>query len=577
MPFNINKLFDLFTKKQKINFFVLIILSLINIFLEIISIGLLIPLLSSFTGDKSFFKDSFEKFGINVDFINQVSFEQIILTLLAVYILKFVFLLFFAYFKNNFFFSFQLDLIDRLFCEYVKRSYIFHVYSNSAKIIKDFLEEVHHVSIGFMGSILSVIIETLLITSLLTFLLFVQTQYTIFVLIITAIISFLVFIILKNKISSLGLKREKYNLINLKNINQALGGIKEVKIFRKENEVINNFKTNSQNLKNTNWFISFYNETPRIFFELISLCSFLIILFAFVKLDFSFVEIISYFVIIFAIFIRIMPSINKLIVSYVNITINKRATDVLHKELIQNDNKLELNLNNNNSKEIKFNNEIIIDNLSFKYSSNNEQVLNKINLNIQKGEIFGIIGQTGSGKSTLIDLLIGLLDPTNGKILVDGIDIKENKLNWFEKIGYVPQNMYLNDDSIKKNIAFTYDENKIDNEKVIDSAKKAKITDLIYNREDKLEARVGERGNLLSGGQKQRLGLARALYQNTSEILVLDEFTSALDKETEEEIMQEIINFRKNKTIIMSTHKQNLLNYCDKIYDIEKNKLINNS
>ena len=151
--------------------------------------------------------------------------------------------------------------------------------------------------------------------------------------IITAIISFLVFIVLKNKISSLGLKREKYNLINLKNINQALGGIKEVKIFRKENEVINNFKTNSQNLKNTNWFISFYNETPRIFFELISLCSFLIILFAFVKLDFSFVEIISYFVIIFAIFIRIMPSINKLIVSYVNITINKRATDVLHKSL----------------------------------------------------------------------------------------------------------------------------------------------------------------------------------------------------------------------------------------------------
>ena len=141
----------------------------------------------------------------------------------------------------------------------------------------------------------------------------------------------------------------------------------------------------------------------------------------------------------------------------------------------------------------------------------------------------------------------------------------------------MPQNIYLNDDSIKKNIAFTYDENKIDNEKVIDSAKKAKITDLIDNREDKLEARVGERGNLLSGGQKQRLGLARALYQNTSELLVLDEFTSALDKETEEEIMQEIINFRKNKTIIMSTHKQNLLNYCDKIYDIEKNKLINNS
>ena len=235
------------------------------------------------------------------------------------------------------------------------------------------------------------------------------------------------------------------------------------------------------------------------------------------------------------------------------------------------------NFSRNRIKNFIKTNNLMINNLVVSDPSKKINHGDKINLNIRKGEIFGIIGQTGSGKSTLIDLLIGLLDPTNGKILVDGIDIKENKLNWFEKIGYVPQNMYLNDDSIKKNIAFTYDENKIDNEKVIDSAKKAKITDLIDNREDKLEARVGERGNLLSGGQKQRLGLARALYQNTSELLVLDEFTSALDKETEEEIMQEIINFRKNKTIIMSTHKQNLLNYCDKIYDIEKNKLINNS
>ena len=330
-------------------------------------------------------------------------------------------------------------------------------------------------------------------------------------------------------------------------------------------------------MKNTNWLISFYNETPRIFFELISIISFLLILFAFVKLKFSFVEIISYFVIIFAIFIRIMPSINKLIVSYVNITINKRATDVLHKELVQNKNKTKTISNNNNSKEIKFNKEIIIENLSFKYHSNNENVLDNINLNIRKGEIFGIIGQTGSGKSTLIDILIGLLDPTNGQIQVDGINIKENKLNWYEKIGYVPQNMYLNDDSIKKNIAFTNDENKIDKERVIDSAKKAKITDLIDNREDNLEARVGERGNLLSGGQKQRLGLARALYRNTSEILILDEFTSALDAKTEEQIMKEIINIKNNETIIMSTHKQNLLNYCDKIYDIEKNKLIKNS
>lgn len=569
---SLSKLFSIFSKRQKINFFCLIFLSIINIFFEILSISLLVPLLSTFTEDKSFLNNFFEK--INLEFINEMNFQDIIIILLLIYFIKFIFSLFFAYYKNNFYFLFQMDLMNKLFNEYIKRNYLFHVRSNSAKIIKDFLEEIHHVSIGFMGSVVSVVIEVLLIFSLIVFLLIFQTQYTIYVLAITSFVSFFVFFVLKKKISNLGHNREKFNLINLKNINQALGGIKEIKIFQKEDEIINNFKVNSKNLKNTNWLISFYNETPRIFFELISLSSFLIILYIFVSLGYSFVEIISYFVIIFAIFIRIMPSINKLIVSYVNLTINNRALEILYTELIINKNSIDI-LPVTKPK-LNFEKKIRINNLSFKYDKNSDYIFKNINLEIYKGEILGIIGQTGSGKSTLLDLIIGLLKPSEGNILVDGNSIEENSVEWFKKIGYVPQNMYLNDDSIKKNIAFTYQDNNIDNDRILAVAEKSKINQMIKNKKNKLETRVGERGNMLSGGQKQRLSLARALYQNYAEVLIFDEFTSALDTTTENEIMNEIINSQKEKTIIMSTHKQNLLKYCDKIFNIETNETILN-
>ena len=571
---NIKKLYSLFTKSRKKNFILLITLSLMGTIIEIFSIGLLIPLVSSFSGDVSIINNLFSKFNINNEVWKFLNFENTILILLAVYVIKFIFLISFSFFKNNFFFSFLLELIDKLFTSYIKRPYLFHVSSNSATIIKNFSEEIHHASNGYLGAIVSIITETILITILLIFLLFLQTKTTIIVLSLTGIICFLIFSVLKRKIGNLGRDRENYNFLNLRNIIQALGGIKEIKIFQKENEVIDNFEKNSTKLKNVNWLISFYNEVPRVFFEFLAVCSFLTILYLFVNLGYSFSAIISYFVIIFAIFIRIMPSTNKLIVSLVNITVNKKSIQLIYNELNSKLISIENNTKINNEK-INFKSKIEIRNLSFKYGMENKEVIKNINLQINKGEIFGVIGETGSGKTTFIDLLIGLLEPTKGGILSDGKNIRLNRVDWFNKIGYVPQNIYLNDESIKKNIAFTSVETLIDEEKVLVAAKKSKLLELVQNKKDRLNFRIGERGNLLSGGQKQRLGIARALYNN-SEILVLDEFTSALDEITEKEIMKEISIFKGQKTVILSTHKPSILKYCDRIYDIKNNTISKN-
>jgi ABC-type bacteriocin/lantibiotic exporter with double-glycine peptidase domain len=266
-----------------------------------------------------------------------------------------------------------------------------------------------------------------------------------------------------------------------------------------------------------------------------------------------------------------MPSINRLVVSYINITVNKKSLNVIFEELLENTT-LELN-KPKTCKKIHFDKSIVIKNLTFYYENNENKIFDKFNLEIKKGEFIALIGATGSGKTTLIDLIAGLLSPNDGEILSDNENIENNKNGWLNKVGYVPQNIFLNDDSIEKNIVFTTEEEKVDRNKVVEVAKQSQIYEFITSKKDGLNTIVGERGAKLSGGQKQRIGIARALYNN-SEILILDEFTSALDIKTEEEILQELSKLKKNKTIIISTHKSDILKHCDKVFDVKNKNFI---
>jgi ABC-type multidrug transport system fused ATPase/permease subunit len=561
----LTKIFVLFSKNQKINYIFLILFSLIGIILELVSIGLLIPLIASLSDKKNMIIEFLNKIGLSDDLSSYVEFENILLFLFFTFVLKFLFLTLLSFIKNRFITGFQIDLMNKLFESYLFRDYLFHKSSSSAKFIRDINQEVHHVSVGFMGSLTTIIIELITISFLSSFLLFFQTKNTIFVIFFAFLITFLIYSFLKKKISNFGELREKINLLNIENIIQAFGGIKEIKIFRKEKDIIQNFKSNSKNIRKLNFLISFFNETPRIFFEFIAVTVFLSVLFIFVRSDYSFIEIVSYFTIVLAIFIRLMPSINRLIVAYVNITINKKSLKLILREL-NNTNK---NINIHLKDKINFTNSISIKNISFRYNNNEKDIFKNFSLDIKKGEFIALIGDTGSGKSTLLDLITGLLNPYKGKICVDDLNIKNFKVNWFNKIGYVPQSIFLNNSSIGKNIAFAVNNEEYSRENVIDAAKKSQILNFINSKRKKLNTIIGERGSKLSGGQKQRLGIARALYFN-SEVLILDEITSSLDTNTESLIIDEISQLKRDKTIIMSTHRESLLKNCDRVYDVNK-------
>jgi ABC-type multidrug transport system fused ATPase/permease subunit len=217
-------------------------------------------------------------------------------------------------------------------------------------------------------------------------------------------------------------------------------------------------------------------------------------------------------------------------------------------------------------------NEINISHLSFKYPNNNENTLQDVNLKIRYGESIGIIGKTGEGKSTIVDLICGLLKPHEGSILVDDNDIQKNLKSWQQKIGYVPQNIYLLDDSIKENIIFGRKEDNDTNKKLNDAIKLAQLDKLISDLPKGLNTFVGDRGTRLSGGQVQRIGIARAIFNN-SQVLIFDEATSALDVETEKNFIDDIYKLKTKKTLIIISHRISSLERCDRIYNL-KNKSI---
>ena len=212
-------------------------------------------------------------------------------------------------------------------------------------------------------------------------------------------------------------------------------------------------------------------------------------------------------------------------------------------------------------------------NLSFNYNTEKPNILKDINLTVKSGDLVGIIGQSGEGKSTLIDLILGLLKPTKGSIIINEYDNYYNSSSWKNKIGYVPQNIFLTDDTLKRNIAFGVEDELINENQIYNAINSAQLGDLVKNSNEGIETIVGERGIKLSGGQRQRIGIARALYHNP-EILILDEATSSLDVKTEKEVMKSINLLSKSKTIIIATHRLSTVENVDYLYKVEKGKLI---
>ena len=265
---------------------------------------------------------------------------------------------------------------------------------------------------------------------------------------------------------------------------------------------------------------------------------------------------------------KILPSGNRLLLAFQNMRFHYQGLKILRKELDEIYNSKKIQIKNNYQENMKLKEKILISNLSFRYKIRDQIILNDINFEINKNETVGIIGESGSGKSTLMDIIIGLYKPTTGVILCDGKDINLNLRSWYKNIGYVPQNIQLFDNSIKMNIAFGVEKEKIDTDRIFECLKMTKLDRWVNSLSDGLETLVGDKGIRISGGQRQRIGIARALY-NRPNILFFDESTSSLDLKTEDELMTEVNTLLKDITKIIISHRMDTLKNCNKIFLIK--------
>jgi len=416
--------------------------------------------------------------------------------------------------------------------------------------------------------------ETLISIGIICVLFYVDFLGTIIILSSVSGFGLVIFLFSKRKINILGQNRIIFDGQINKHVYQGLFSAKDVKILDRENDLIEQVNDNVSKLSRVNQIFQFLAGLPKFLFEILIVFVFVTLVIFMISINRDMIEIVQYLGVFAIASFRIVPAAIRIFTAMQQIKYRQPTVNLLSEELNLNTDSFEYeNTKTKNSKiSKKFNNKINLSNLNFTYPSRQEFSLSDISMTIKKGDFIGIVGQTGSGKSTLINLFTGLLKPKSGKIEVDECDIFSGLSDWHRKIGYVPQSIYLTDDTIKKNIAFGLKESDIDHNLINQAVEKANLNELLQNLPNGIETFVGEKGIRISGGQLQRVGIARALYRNP-EILVLDEATSSLDFITEKKIMDSIQLLKREKTLIIVTHRLSSVENCDKVFFIDKGKI----
>lgn len=572
----IKKFFYILNSDQKKRSFYLIILLICCSFLEILGISAFLPVINLISGSQeklSYYNNFLSNyFGYlqTVDANNLLIFFIFLIFILQ--FLKLLFLLFTSKIQSNLINNISSFISKNLFNNFIHQDYSFFLKNNSSILINKILNETQHLVNNCLSASFIIFSEFLIMLSMCALLFYYNPKS--FLLSFFSLFFFsLIFIFMtKKNIVHLSKTRQEYQAFCIKELQEGFRAIKDIKMFNKEKEFFLKFNSKIDTYSKCAAKIQYISMLPRLFLEFITI---LVMLFLVVFLFFSGSPL-SDILVLLALYalaaFRILPSINRLLSSYQSLSFGLLSLDTIYNDYKFFSNNKVKNSIVSESKKIFFKKSIDLKNITFVYSQNKKVILNNVSLSISANTTVGIIGESGSGKTTLIDIIVGLLKPSSGKILVDGKEINFDEYQWKNNIGYVPQNIYLLDDSIKKNIAFGYQDFHIDEENIISSSNISETDEFVKLLPKKYDTIVGEAGVNLSGGQKQRIGIARAFYNN-SNFIALDEATSSLDFETEEKIMSNIFKMKEFKTILISAHKLALLKNCDYIYEVKNGEV----
>ncbi len=568
----LKNLYSHINSRRKLQFFLLLLLTIFTGFTEILSIASIVPFIKLVTE---------QGFSVQSVFISKIinlenKQEAIMITGL---------LFSFLFFVNSFsrigliYITSRLsqiiaaELSVKLYEAKLYDTYSNHISKNSNALIAAVTQKVFQIAITISG-VITFISGTVICFCIIVVLIWVNPKIMILSISFFGALYFLIIKLGKETIRRSGqIVNDTQNII-VKNLQNGLGAIRDIILDKTQSYYLNNFQKDSFLKARKQALIEFIQNSPRYIFESMGIALFVILLIFWSEPSNSSEEISTIFPTLAALAIgsqRILPLLNQLYVNFLNVKSTIYQIDEVVTSLNEFSDKQEKN-NNIKNLDINFNKSILFQNVSFSYD-NKKIIFDDINLEIKKGSKIGFIGKTGEGKSTFLDLLMGLLEPNKGSIYIDNkkLEIQTYK-SWQSKISHVPQNIFLSNSTFFENIAFGIDFDKIDMQKVELASKKSQIHEFITKDVQGYSRNVGERGIRLSGGQIQRIGLARALYKD-AKLIIFDEATNSLDSETEKLIMNELYSLGGDLTMIIVAHRINTLEKCDKIYEIKDNKI----
>lgn len=495
------------------------------------------------------------------------------IALVSIFIIKSAYIITYNYYEARYIYNRRYLLSHRLMSSYMQAPYTFHLQRNTAELLRNITNEVSVFSNIVITNLLKMSREGVMALGILVFLLSMEPLITLLIVLLSGLGAGSFILFNRKKMKEFGEEEQERRGKMIKAVNEGLGGIKAARVLNREDEFIEKFRIEAQISTRLLAYIKFIQQIPKPVAETTAVIGMLLISVILVWQGRDMSVIIPILTLFAMATVRLMPSVQQLSSMYTNLRYNMVSIEPVYndlKELEQYRNRFLAD--RKNKKRIQLEKQIEVRDVWYQYPGSEEQALNGVSFTIPKGTAVGFVGESGAGKTTIVDLLLGLLEPRKGVINVDGKNIHTNLSAWQRNIGYIPQSIYLADDTLRRNIAFGLSDKDIDEEKVRQAVKLAQLDTMVERLPLGLDTVTGEQGTRISGGQRQRVGIARALYHDP-DVLVMDEATSALDNVTEKQITEAIEALKGDRTIIMIAHRLTTVQNCDTLYLMKEGRI----
>ena len=570
------EIYGLLNVGERRRIIVLFSLMVVGMGLEMLGIGLIIPAVTLLLQTAP--SETYPPLAVVVEMLGQPTQVQLItggmLLLVGVYLVKALFLGFLAWYQNDFAFGVQRHISRELFATYLYQPYAFHLQRNSAQLIRNAVNEVHKLWFLILNPTLVVLGEGLVLVGVTCLLFIVEPIGALIVVLVLGCAAWGFHLYTRGRLLRLGIARQHHDGQRIQELQQGLGGVKEAKLLGRESGFLAKYEEHNAESARVEQFQATLQLLPRLWIELLAVTGLATLIITMLMQGQAAASIVPTLGLFAAAAFRLMPSAYRVLGAVQNLPYGMPVIKMLREEL-----KLTSELPANAEASVNsqvansFKNDIRLVDVDYMYPSSPEFALKGLNISIRKGDSIGFVGPSGSGKSTLVDIVLGLLTPTSGEVQVDKKNIQTGLRSWQDQIGYVPQSVYLTDDTLRNNVAFGIPSEQIDEGAVARAVQAAQLDTFVANQPHGLDTVVGERGVRLSGGQLQRIGIARALYHDPS-VLVLDEATSALDTLTEKGVMDSVEALQGSKTLLIVAHRLSTVEHCSRLYQLDRGRVI---